>query len=341
MASHAPLALLLSAALLVPPSVAQASTASFVQDASEMSDEEKIERAKTLFGEGDAAFQGGNFGVALAKFEEAYNVYAPDIHVFNINIGLAAYELKDCGKAKVAFQRFLDLVPDHPARGEAQQKLLELERTGCGAPPEDDPAPVTTPSDDESAFGGSGSGGYVASDDDDAPVLTSSSKERKSRAAAERRANDAKKKPLLIAGAVLTGVGVLALGGGGLSIALAAQKRNELQSLVGPSNTGFPGGVYNEDVFRLDRNQLPANNYTTIALFGLGGAMTVTGIALIAVHFAKKKKAGKADTGPAEAWRRRRAADRAAALTVDGLPRVMLAPSWTPTGGGAMARVRF
>lgn len=298
-----------------------------------MSEDDKIQRAKTLFGEGDAAFQGGDFATALAKFEEAYNVYAPSIHVFNMNIGLAAYELKDCGKAQLAFQRFLDLVPDHPARAEAQEKVLEIERSGCAqAPVEEDPAPITTPTDDESAFD-SGSAGYVASDDDDAPLLTSSSKERKNKAAAERRAMDANRKPLLIAGAVLTAVGVLALGGGGLSIALAANKRNALQGYATPGPTGFPAGRYHDpEVFDLDRNRLPINNYTTIALFGLGGALTVTGAALLGVHFARKKKAGKSDAAPATASRLR---------SSDGVPRLLLAPTWTPGGGGATAQVRF
>lgn len=298
-----------------------------------MSDKDKMERAKTLFGEGDAAFQSGDFGTALTKFEEAYNVYAPSIHVFNINIGLAAYELGDCLKAKTSFQRFLDLVPDHPARGEAQEKLLELERKGCEPPAETEPAPIAAGgSGSDASFGGSSS--YTATDDDDAPVLTSSSKERKQQAERERRAIKASKKPMLVAGAVLTGVGVLALAGGGVSMALAIRKRDQLAGFAQPGPTGFSPYHYTNDrqidaqVFDLDRNKLMSNNYATIALFAVGGAATIAGVALIGAHVAKAKKSKGSEESPAQA-------------SIDALPRVVVSPTWMHQGGGAAALVRF
>ena len=97
------LALVLSTSLAVP-SVAFAATG---PDPATMSDEERMEQAKTLYGEAEGAFSEGDFVGALAKYEEAYNVYAPGLHIFNYNIGAAAYELGDCVKAKTAFQRFL------------------------------------------------------------------------------------------------------------------------------------------------------------------------------------------------------------------------------------------
>lgn len=100
-------------------------------DPATMSEEEKVEYAKRLYVEGDEAFMSGDYEVALTKFETAYRVYVPNLHPFAINIAAAAFELGDCAKAKLAYQRFLDLVPDHPARAQAMERLLEIERSGC------------------------------------------------------------------------------------------------------------------------------------------------------------------------------------------------------------------
>lgn len=100
-------------------------------DPATMTDEERIDHAKRLYVEGDEAFMSGNYEVALTKFETAYRVYVPNLHQFTFNIAMAAFELGDCARAKLAYQRFVDLVPDHPARAEAQERLLEIERSGC------------------------------------------------------------------------------------------------------------------------------------------------------------------------------------------------------------------
>jgi hypothetical protein len=285
--TNAPLAAFLSALLVLPaPAFALAPPpASPAADPSTMSDEDKVARAKVLFGEGDAALQAGDPATALAKFEEAYNVYAPNIHVFNFNIGTAAYELKDCVKAKTAFQRFLDLVPEHPARGDAQGKLLEIERSGCAAAaPEPVPVPVEPT-------------GPTAADNEDAPELTSKRSAREDAIDEEIEEKESKKVgPLLITGSILTGLGVAGLIGGAVSIALANKKAKDLAGLASPGPTGFPEGDYAEDnVFDLDRNKLPANNATTIAMFTAGGVLTAVGVALIAVHFSKKKNKTKAN----------------------------------------------
>ncbi len=97
----------------------------------EMTDEEKLQRAKALYLEGQRAFERGEPEFALVAWEEAYNEYVPMMHVFSFNIGQAALEAGDCVKARVAFQRFLDLVAEHPARAEAAEHLLIIERSGC------------------------------------------------------------------------------------------------------------------------------------------------------------------------------------------------------------------
>ncbi|MCA9709609.1 MAG: hypothetical protein KDK70_27470 [Myxococcales bacterium] len=308
---HAPLCLALSLSLGLAPLPALA-----LQDVSTMSDQEKMNRAKQLYGEGDAAFNDGDSALALAKFEEAYNTYAPSLHVFNINIGLAAYELGDCVKAKTAFQRFLDLVSEHPARKQAQEKLLEIERSGCAnvtTTPE--PAVVTTttaPSDADNA---------------DAPELTSRSKEREEAADAERDETDAKRaSPKLIAGAALAGLGGAALIGGAVSLAIASRRANELAGLASPGPTGFPEGDYSDDeVANLDRAGLPAANRASVALFIGGGVLAAVGVTLIVLDITGKKKNKAGDKNARTAGPR---------LTHVG-------PAMLRGGGGAAATVRF
>jgi len=271
------LALSLSIALAPVPVLAAAT-----QDPATMSDADKLKKAKSLYGEGDAAFKGGDNATALTKFEEAYNVYAPQLHVFNINIGLAAFELGDCVKAKTAFQRFLDLVSEHPARKQAQEKLLEIERSGCAnVAPTPEPVPVVSEPVD------------AAVENQDAPELTSRRSEREEAAETERKETKSKKASgKLIAGAALTGLGVAALVGGAVSLAIANKRANELAGLASPGPTGFPSGDYSDDmVANLDRTGLPAANKASVGLFIAGGALTTVGVVLIVLDVTGKKKA--------------------------------------------------
>jgi len=306
---YAPLSLALSLSLaLAPMSVLAA-----VQDAASMSDEQKMERAKQLYGEGDAAFKDGDSATALAKFEEAYNTFAPSLHVFNINIGLAAYELGDCVKAKKAFQRFLDLVSDHPSRGMAQEKLLEIERSGCAeVVAEPEPAPVTTTP-------------VVAEyENQDAPELTSRRSEREDQIEKERDEDDATRASgKLIAGAVLTGVGGASIIGGAVFMGVASRRANRLASEASPGPTGFPAGDYSDDeLANLDRNGLRNANTAAVGLLVGGGVLAAVGVTLIVLDFTGKKKADKnaRASGPR--------------LTHVG-------PSFMRGGGGASATLRF
>lgn len=308
---YGPLSLALSLSMALAPMSALAAA----QDPSTMSEEDKMSRAKQLYGEGDKAFNEGDSATALTKFEEAYNTFAPSLHVFNMNIGLAAYDLGDCVKAKKAFQRFLDLVPEHPARGQAQEKLLEIERSGCAnVQPEPEPAPVTT---------APVSAEY---ENQDAPELTSRRSEREDAADSEREETNSKKASgKLIAGAVLTGVGVAALIGGGVSLGIANRRANELAELASPGPTGFPAGDYSDDeVAGLDRTGLPAANSASVGLFIAGGALATVGAVLIVLDVTGKKKAGKGKNA------------RTSGPQLTGL-----GPTVLPGGAGASASLRF
>ncbi|MCX4245608.1 tetratricopeptide repeat protein [Paraliomyxa miuraensis] len=289
------------------------------QDPSTMSDEEKMATAKKLYGEGDSAFKNGDSATALTKFEEAYNTYAPTLHVFNMNIGLAAYDLGDCVKAKKAFQRFLDLVSDHPARGQAQEKLLEIERSGCADVAQPDPA-TTTPTTTTPI-----SAEY---ENQDAPELTSRRSEREEAADIEREETNAKKASgKLIAGAVLTSVGVAGLVGGAVSLGIANKRANTLAELASPGPTGFPAGDFSDDeVANLHNSGLPAANTASIGLFVGGGVLTAVGVVLIVLDITGKKKAGLKSG--------KNASNSRPQLTGIG-------PSVLRGGGGASATVRF
>lgn len=296
-----PLSLCLATALVVPfgPSasafaagaVALAPAPGAPADPAAMTPEQKLEKAKQLFGEGNAALEAGDAVTALARFEDAYFNYTPERHKFNFNIGVAAYAAGDCVKAKAAWQRFLDLVPEDPNRGEAQLKILEIDKSGCAnvAPTTTTPSTTTTaPIEDEG---------------EDAPILTSRRNEREDVIERERDTADAKRThPLVIAGAVLTGVGAGLTVGGIVSAVLANQTANKLADLASPGPTGFPGGNYADDeVFDLDRNKLRAQNTAYLVMLPLGGALLVTGVVVLAIGVKKQKQARKstgADAAP-------------------------------------------
>ncbi len=105
---------------LLLPDTSQARTA----PADELK-KQQIDYAKQLYEQALAAMEGENFDEALHLFEEAYR-YAPELHLFNYNIGSAAEKAGNCPKARIAYQRFLDLVPKHQERKAVAAKVEKL-----------------------------------------------------------------------------------------------------------------------------------------------------------------------------------------------------------------------
>lgn len=89
--------------------------------------QQQMDYAKKLYEQGVAAMGAKDHEEALRLFGEAYR-YAPQLHLFNYNIGQAAELAGNCQRARTAFQMFLDLVPEHPERGTVQKKLDVLNR---------------------------------------------------------------------------------------------------------------------------------------------------------------------------------------------------------------------
>lgn len=277
-----------------------------------MSDKQKMKRAKKLYGEGEEALAAEDPATALMKFEQAYNDYAPDLHLFNFNIGIAAHQLGDCVKAKAAFGRFLDLVAEHPARGQAQEKLLEIERSQCAVVVEEPPPDLGVAPTKEG-------------DNFDAPELGKKPRAGEGEEEGGEEPNG-ERRGKLIAGAVLAGVGGAALIGGVVSLGIANKRANELITLSSPGPTGYPPGDYSEqELADLDRKGLPAANAASVGLFVGGGVLAAAGVALIVLDLkgGKKQKAGDPNASR-------------------GRPRVTsIGPTWSRSGAGMAATMRF
>ncbi len=265
-------ATVLAASLAIGPSAARAG----VQDPLK---QQQIEYAKQQFAEAEELLAEGKYAEAVQKYETAYR-YAPEFHALNYNIGVAAKQAGDCMKAKLAFQRFLDLVPEHEMRADAEEQLREIEASGCAATPPPEP----------------GAAGAVV--DDDAPALTSRRREREEAAAAEAAEEDEPRKmnTLMLAGVgLMAGGGALALSGGIAGI-IAGVNAKKLQKLDQPGPIGFSSASYADtDVFQMDVTRKNAG-ITAAILAPVGGALLITGIALYVVGKKKKQGAG-ADAG--------------------------------------------
>lgn len=84
--------------------------------------------ARGLFLAGEAAYDRGEFGAALDYFQRAFDLSQRPQLLFNV--GLAASRAGDIARARAAFQRYLDEVPDAPNRGDVEARIAELEAEG-------------------------------------------------------------------------------------------------------------------------------------------------------------------------------------------------------------------
>lgn len=315
---HRSLALALCASLAAVPLPASAQQ----PDPASMSDEEKLELAKKLYAEAEAALNDDKPAEALAKFEQAYNDYAPELHLFNVNIGIAAEAVGDCIKAKKAFERFLDLVDKHKARKEAQARLLQIERSKCVEEQEERERLAA-----EEAAAALQVEASEEGDNYDAPVLEANPLSEEPEDEEPTRNVRAK----FLAGVVLTSVGGAALIGAGVSLGIANSRARELADLSSPGNTtGFSEAVYSdEEVAQLHQRGLPAANGASMGLFIGGGVLAATGITLIVLDRVGKGNEQEAVEGDGETARRRG-------------PRLTgLGPTIMRGGGGAAATLRF
>lgn len=239
------------------------------------------EEVEAVVAEAVTKFQAKEYEAAVVLFEQAYEMSPEPNYLYNI--GRVYEESGNLEKAVEFYGRFVKLGEvDLGAREVALERLRVLrgvlEET---AEKPDEPIPDETPDEVDDPTG--------AEPTDDEEV--------------QDPVPDEPKKPdgMRIAGFVLLGVGVGAVAGGGAFGALALARENDLNTLATLETR-------DSAVTRGKRNALAAD-----ILFGVGGAMVVTGVVLVALSYSKKR-AGQ---------------------------RAMIAPTFVRGGGGLAAEVRF
>ncbi|EDM75976.1 hypothetical protein PPSIR1_19924 [Plesiocystis pacifica SIR-1] len=311
----APIALILSLALptsALAMSPTPTGPRAVVAPADEMSEEEKLEKAKELYVAAEGLAQDGNWTAAMPLYEQAYYL-VPGKHGFAYKVGIASHKIDDCDKTYTYLTHFVTYATDEKYAdkvAEANGILAELEERNCRTP-EPEPEPEPEPVADENPLDNP-----LAEDSDTPGGGKDKDKEKKDNG-------------LLVGGAVMLTIGVLAAGAGGAGFAVANSRVNELQSLSSlQTNTGFPVGDYScpsgEPCPSDLEGQAQGMNVLGYVGVGLGGALVIGGAALIAVHVVKKnKKGGKS------------------ASTKSGAELTGLGPMMLPGGGGAAASLAF
>ena len=289
----------------------------------EMSEEEKMEKAKGLYIQAEGLAAQGNWTDAVPLYEEAYYL-VPGKHGFAHKVGVAAWNVKDCNKANDYLKHFLtygDEEKDADKFAEAKQILGEISVSGCAT---NDSATTTTTTTTTADV-----------EDEENPIGMSTTEARQQENAQTQQDAKNEKRGLLIGGAVLLGVGVAGVGVGIAGLAIANSSANTLQDLsTNLTTSGFPEGDYAcrgvdtaQCPFELEK-RLKTGNVLGYVGLGVGGAALVGGAAMLAVYMVNKKKnGGKLESSPeGEA----------------GVELSAFGPMLVPGGGaGAMAEIRF
>jgi len=284
-----------------------------------LSEEQKMEKAKGLYMAAEQAFQAGDYATATTKYEQAYYL-VPGKHGFAYKVGLAAWNLGDCKKADDYFKHFVKYETDYEKKGdqieEAKRVIGEIAISGCAEQAEEPaPAPAAAPA--------ATTDGPVVGDE---PDLTGASEQR----AADEEESDRKANEKGVSGLMIGGITMVVLGAGGVGLGVgsfvkARSNANELSDLSSNgTDTGFPAGDFSkESTFKM-HNQISTFNTLSIVGFAVGGVLLAGGAALIAVDVTKKKKAEQA------------AKDNKRKVKLTGV-----SPTWMPGGGGAAASLSF
>ena len=129
--------------------------------------------ARALFDLGTAAFNEARYEDALGHFQHAYDLSHRAGLLYNV--GLCADRLRHDAEALVAFERFLEEVPEHPVRRDVEARvavlrgaLADSEARARAAPPpptddeRDEPGPGALTLVGPSVLGAAGLAGVVA-----------------------------------------------------------------------------------------------------------------------------------------------------------------------------------
>ncbi|GEM_PF-2232109 len=310
-----------------PTAPAEAAPVAPTPDSADLSEEEKLERAKQQYVAAEGLAAEGRWEEAVPLYEEAYYL-VPGKHGFAHKVGVAAFNAGDCDKANSYLKHFLkygDPEKHGDKIAEAKQILGEVSVSGC----------ATQEPTETGGTSGTTTDNANPTDDED-PLGASTKSERQHDAAAARKAKKDEKRGLLIGGATLTAVGVVGVGIGIIGLGVANGASNSLTDLsTNLTQTGFPTGDYacrnvaaDQCPFELEQKLRTGNILGYVGL-GIGGAALAAGVAMLAIHMVNKKKNGGGETNPD--------AEGKPAIEVSGLGPLMLPGG----GGGAMVELRF
>jgi tetratricopeptide (TPR) repeat protein len=237
----------------------------------------QLERAMESYELGKKAYNAARYEDALGHFQEAATRYAsPD---FQYNIGLCYERLGKPDEAIRAFRTYLRAKPDADDRANVEDRIFQLEREIERSKAEANGQPAPNPQPD--------------------PDPTPTEPPKPSR-------------PLIITGAILTGVGAALALGGGVGFGIAAADRSDS---VDDVNNGNPAGLTFDEVQTLDDEGRRFETFQIVTA-AAGAAVAVTGVALLAVGLKRKKAA---QPGPS----------------------ATLVPTWTGRSAGLSLQGRF
>lgn len=278
--------------------------------APELTEEEKEEKAKDLYLKAEELAAEGKWAEAVPLYEEAYYL-VPGRHGFAHKVGIATWEIGDCNKTKEYLTHFVTYAEGEKYEdkiAEAQLILDEIEARQCATEPEPEPEPEPEITSTENPL------------ETENPLGEDPNNNKKDKPKG--------KKGLLVGGAVMIVLGAGGVGAGAAGLAMASGAGKSLDSLSSNQTaTGYPNGDYACRVGDCPpdlEQKLQTGKIIGGVGFAVGGALLVTGVALIAVHAAKKKKAGGANAQ----------APGNVQLTAAG-------PMLLHGGAGAMAGIRF
>jgi len=264
-----------------------------------LSEEQKEEKARDLYSQAEALAAEAKWSEAVVLYEQAYYL-VPSKVGFAHKVGLAAYEAKECDKAHqylVFFIEYADPNKYADRMDEATKLVRELENSGCVSGTEMEEHQLENP--------------FEIDPDEN------------------RKTDDGKRKGgkgLLIGGSALLVLGVGGVAVGAVGMVMAGSSQSKLDGLASTDTvSGYPDGDYACRNVASDQcppqleDQIATRQLLGIIGLAAGGALLVTGVALIAVYGAKNKRGG---------------GGRHARLDAIG-------PSYMPGGMGVTASLRF
>lgn len=207
-------------------------------------------------------FQAKEYEAAVELFQQAYALSPEPNYLFNI--GRVYEQAGDLEQAVEFYGRFVKLPEVEIGAREVALERLRVLRGVLEETAEKEDPPPELPADDPT--------GDEPPEDTEPETPT--------------EPGPKKPDPMRIAGFVVLGVGAGAVAAGGAFGGLALQRESDLNTL----NT-FEGR--SDAVDKGTRNALAAD-----ILFGVGGAMVVTGVVLVVLSYSKKRKGQRASVAP-------------------------------------------